>query len=129
MRFQILHKQNKFTKINKFGCKNKVTNLFHCTVIQNFSSTCLLQIVNGRPRQATSVLLHLTGVAAGFVGQLTESRKSIDGAGKVRMLCGVLLSKRKRQLGALPTSGRFFSFSIKAGVLVFFFFFQFLYCV
>lgn len=54
----------------------------------------LLQIVNGRPRQATSVLPHLIGVAVGFAGLLIGLRRSIGGVEKVRMLYGVLNFKR-----------------------------------
>lgn len=54
----------------------------------------LLQIVNGRLRQATFVLLHLIGAAVGFAGLLKELKRYIEGVVKVRMLCGVPLSRR-----------------------------------
>jgi hypothetical protein len=45
----------------------------------------------------------LIGPAVGFAGLLIGLRRSIGGVGKVKMLCGVLLSER--QLGVLPNSG------------------------
>lgn len=55
----------------------------------------LPQIVSGKLRQATSVLLHLTGAAAGFADLLRGSGRSTGGAGKVRMLCGVQSSDKR----------------------------------
>ncbi|CAL5403455.1 unnamed protein product [Camellia sinensis] len=48
------------------------------------------EIVSGRLRQATSVLLHLIGAAVGYAGPLRGLRKSIAGVGRLRMLCGLL---------------------------------------
>ena len=62
-----------------------------------------MQIVSGKPKLATSVLLPLIGVAVEFAGQQIGLKRFIGGVGKVRMLCGVLLSNR--QLHVLPTSG------------------------
>jgi hypothetical protein len=45
----------------------------------------------------------LIGAAVVFAGLLRGLRRSIDVAGKVKMLCGVLLSER--QLRVLPNSG------------------------
>lgn len=47
-------------------------------------------IASGRPKQATSVLLHLIGPAVGSVGRLRGLKKSIGGVGKPRMLFGLL---------------------------------------
>ncbi|XVE91745.1 hypothetical protein REPUB_Repub01dG0037700 [Reevesia pubescens] len=52
-------------------------------------------IVSGRPKLATSVLLPLIGAAVEFAGLLIGLEKFIGGVGKVRMLCGVLLSNRQ----------------------------------
>ena len=51
--------------------------------------------MNGKLRQATSVLLHLIGAAAGFADLLKGSARFTGGAGKVRMLCGVQSSNEK----------------------------------
>lgn len=92
------------TYLVNLGVEIKKHTCFLTVEFLNFQFDFSLQIVSGRPRQATSALLHLTGVAVGFVGQLRGLRKSIDAAGKANTLCGVLRSKR--QLEALPTSGR-----------------------
>lgn len=47
------------------------------------------------------MLLHLIGVAVGFADLLRGSRRFTDGAGKVRMQCGVQSSDES----SLPTSG------------------------
>lgn len=49
------------------------------------------------------MLLHLTGVAAGFAGLLIGLRRSIGDVEKVRMLCGVL--DFKRRFGVPPNTG------------------------
>lgn len=49
--------------------------------------------MSGRPKQAMYVLLRLIGAAVEFAGHLRGLRRSIDVAGKVRMLCGMLSSK------------------------------------
>lgn len=82
--------------------------------------------MSGRPRQATSVLLHLTGVAVGFVGQLRGLRKSIDAAGKANTLCGVLRSKR--QLEALSNLRKIFELPCKGRCASLFCFFFPLFC-
>lgn len=67
----------------------------------------LLQIVSGRLRQATSVLLHLIGAAVGYAGPLRGLRKSIAGVGKLRMLCGLLPFEDQPNLSILlPNSWR-----------------------
>ena len=48
--------------------------------------------MNGRLRQAMSVLLHSIGVVAGFAGLSRGLKRSIDAVEKVRMLCGVQFS-------------------------------------
>lgn len=53
----------------------------------------LLQIVSGRHKQATSVLLLSTGLAVVYADQLIGSGRSIGGVGKVRKHYGVLLSE------------------------------------
>lgn len=53
------------------------------------------QIVNGRRKQATFVLLHLIGAAVVFVGLQKGLKRYIKGVEKVKMLCGVPLSRRK----------------------------------
>ena len=62
-----------------------------------------MQIVNGRPRQETSVLLHLTGAAVEYADPSRGLKKSIGGVVKVKMLCGVLHSIRMFEF--LPHSG------------------------
>ena len=59
-----------------------------------FLSWFLLQIVNGRLRQAMFVLHHLIGHAVEFAGLLKGSKRSIGDVGKVKKLCGVPLSRR-----------------------------------
>lgn len=59
--------------------------------------------MNGRPRQGTYALLHLTGAAAESADLLRGSKKSIGGAVKVKMLCGVLLFGRRLDLSVFPT--------------------------
>lgn len=68
--------------------------------------------MSGRLKQATSVLLHSIGPAAGFAGPLTGLRKSTDVVEKVRMLCGVLLSDRELFQFFQPQEG-FLSYSIE----------------
>lgn len=63
----------------------------------------LLQIVNGKHKQATFVLLHLTGHAVGFADQLIGLRKFIGDVAKAKMLSGLPLSSL---LLLLPNSGR-----------------------
>lgn len=58
-------------------------------------AVALLQIANGRRKQATFVLLHLIGAAVEFVGPLIGLKKYIEGVEKVKMLYGVLLSRMK----------------------------------
>lgn len=62
-----------------------------------------MQIASGRPKLATSVLLPSIGPAVEFAGLQIGLKRFIGGVGKVRMLCGVLLSDR--QLHVLPNSG------------------------
>ncbi|CAK9158010.1 unnamed protein product [Ilex paraguariensis] len=62
------------------------------------------QIASGGHRRATFVLLRLTGAAVEFAGRLIGLRRSIDGAVKERMLCGLL--PFENQLAILPNSGR-----------------------
>ncbi|OMO72262.1 Glycosyl transferase, family 31 [Corchorus olitorius] len=64
------------------------------TVGENTSSLVIdkLMIVNGRRKQATFVLLPLIGAAVESAGLQIGLERFIDGVGKVRMLCGVLLS-------------------------------------
>ncbi|MBA0573452.1 hypothetical protein Golob_000725 [Gossypium lobatum] len=50
------------------------------------------KIVNGKLKLATSALLPLIGLAAEFAGLLIGLKRFIGVVGKVRMLCGVLLS-------------------------------------
>lgn len=52
----------------------------------------LLQIVNGKHKQATFVLLHLTGPAVVFADQLIGLRRFIDDVVKAKMLSGLPLS-------------------------------------
>lgn len=51
--------------------------------------------MNGRLKQATSVLLHLTGAAVGFAGLLKGSKRFIGDVEKARMPYGLPLSRRK----------------------------------
>lgn len=64
-----------------------------CFNTSKLLSWFILQIVNGRPKQATFVLLHLIGPVAVFAGLLTGLKRYIGGVEKVSMLCGVPLSK------------------------------------
>ncbi|KAJ1389232.1 Glycosyl transferase, family 31 [Sesbania bispinosa] len=52
-------------------------------------------IVNGRPKQAMFVLLHLIGPAVEFAGLLKGLERFTGDVGKVRKLCGVPLSRRQ----------------------------------
>lgn len=54
----------------------------------------LPQIVSGKHRQATSVLLRLIGHAAEFANLLIGSWRCIGGVGKVRMHCGAQASDK-----------------------------------
>ncbi|CAK9139658.1 unnamed protein product [Ilex paraguariensis] len=65
--------------------------MFWCNASAHLVTTpCSMSLtVSGRHRQATSVLVPLIGVAAEFATLLIRLRRSIDGVGKVRMLCGV----------------------------------------
>lgn len=63
--------------------------------------------MSGRPKQAMYVLPRLIGAAVEFAGHLRGLRRSIDVAGKVRMLCGMLSSEGGGgQPAVLPNSGR-----------------------
>jgi len=53
-----------------------------------------LQIVSGRPKQATFVLHRLIGAAVEFAGLQRGLKRYIGGVERVRMLCGVPLSRR-----------------------------------
>lgn len=61
--------------------------------------------MNGRLRQAMSVLLHSIGVVVVFAGLPRGSRRSIDAVEKARMLCGVQFSNRTKLQTFLPNSG------------------------
>lgn len=65
--------------------------------------------MNGRHKQATYVLLHLTGAVVGFAGLSIGSRRFIGDVGKVKMPYGLLHFKN---CGAfLPNSGRVTGFT------------------
>jgi hypothetical protein len=62
--------------------------------------------VSGRRRQATSVLLHLIGNAAGFASLLRGWQMFTSGVVRMRMLYGVQASER--QAAVPPNSGRIY---------------------
>ncbi|RVW99561.1 putative beta-1,3-galactosyltransferase 2 [Vitis vinifera] len=72
------------------GSPDQISDIF-----KTKSACTRCMIVSGKLRQATSVLLHLTGAAAGFADLLRGSGRSTGGAGKVRMLCGVQSSDKR----------------------------------
>ena len=101
--------------------------VYDLLLIANIANWLLfLQIVSGRPKQGTFVLHHLIGAAVEFAGLLRGLKRYIGGVERVRMLCGVPLSRgQKSDSGVLPNSGRLILKATSQACKIFYFFFFF----
>ena len=108
--------------------------VYNLLLIVNIANWLLfLQIVSGRPKLETFVLHHLIGAAVEFAGLLRGLKRYIGGVERVRMLCGVPLSRgQKSDSGVLPNSGRLiprqYESTLQDFLFFFFFFYSFVQC-